>query len=118
MTHLWSYYIMDKEEQLALAREKAAHANQGNKNSSKEKRIWGNIIRKLAVQEDYKRIHAIAEKLYEKAQEGDLGAIKEIGDRIDGKAIATTELSGVDGSALPISIGLDFVKPKDDSPVS
>jgi hypothetical protein len=29
-----------------------------------------------------------------------------------------TEICGIDGSALPISIGLDFVKPKDDSPVS
>jgi hypothetical protein len=102
---------MDKEEQLALAREKAAHANQGNKNSSKEKRIWGNIIRKLAVQEDYKRLHAMAEKLYEKAAEGDLGAIKEVGDRLDGKAIATTELTGLDGSDLPLSIGLRFVEP-------
>lgn len=102
---------MDKEEQLALAREKAAHANQGNKNSSKEKRIWGNIIRKLAVQEDYKRLHAMAEKLYEKAAEGDLGAIKEVGDRLDGKAIATTELTGLDGSNLPLSIGLRFVEP-------
>jgi len=90
----------------------------GNTNSNKNNRIWANTIRKLAVQEDYKRIHVIAEKLFEKAQEGDLGAIKEIGDRIDGKAIATTELSGVDGKDLPISIGLDFVKPKDDSPVS
>jgi hypothetical protein len=116
MTHLWSYY-MDKEEQLALAREKAAHANQGNKNSSKEKRIWGNIIRKLAVQEDYKRLHAIAEKLYEKAAEGDLGAVKEIGDRLDGKAIAVQELTGADGKDLPIGIGISFVKP-DDSPVS
>jgi hypothetical protein len=103
---------MDKEEQLALAREKAAHANQGNKNSSKEKRIWGNIIRKLAVQEDYKRLHAMAEKLYEKAAEGDLGAIKEVGDRLDGKAIATTELTGLDGSDLPLSIGLRFVEPE------
>ena len=103
---------MDKEEQLALAREKAAHANQGNKNSSKEKRIWGNIIRKLAIQEDYKRLHAMAEKLYEKAAEGDLGAIKEVGDRLDGKAIATTELTGLDGSDLPLSIGLRFVEPE------
>jgi len=117
MTHLWSYYIMDKEEQLALAREKAAHANQGNKNSSKEKRIWGNIIRKLAIQEDYKRLHAIAEKLYEKAAEGDLGAAKEIGDRLDGKAVATQELTGPDGSDLPSGIGILFVKP-DDSQVS
>jgi hypothetical protein len=116
MTHLWSYY-MEKEEQLALAREKAAEANKGNKHSSKENRIWGNIIRKLAVQEDYKRLHAIAEKLYEKAAEGDMSAVKELGDRLDGKSVATTELTGVDGSNLPISIGINFVKP-DDSQVS
>lgn len=105
---------MDKEED----KEPKVGAPIGNTNSSRSNRIWGNIIRKLAMQEDYKRLHAMAEKLYEKAAEGDLGAIKEVGDRLDGKAIATTELSGVDGKDLPISIGLDFVKPKDDSPVS
>ena len=89
----------------------------GNTNSSKTNRIWGNIIRKLAVQEDYKRLHAIAEKLYEKAAEGDLGAAKEIGDRLDGKAVATQELTGPDGSNLPSGIGILFVKP-DDSQVS
>ena len=108
---------MEKEEQLALAREKAAEINKGNKHSSKENRIWGNIIRKLAVQEDYKRLHAIAEKLYEKAAEGDLGAAKEIGDRLDGKAVATQEITGADGKDLPIGIGISFVKP-DDSSVS
>jgi hypothetical protein len=89
----------------------------GNTNSSKNNRIWANTIRKLAVQEDYKRIHAIAEKLFESAQEGDLGAIKEIGDRLDGKSVATQELTGPDGSDLPSGIGILFVKP-DDSQVS
>jgi hypothetical protein len=89
----------------------------GNTNSSKTNRIWGNIIRKLAVQEDYKKLHVIAEKLYEKAAEGDLGAVKEIGDRLDGKAVATQELTGPDGSNLPSGIGILFVKP-DDSSVS
>ena len=81
----------------------------GNTNSSKEKRIWGNIIKKLAVQEDYKRLHIIAEALYEKASDGDLGAIKEIGDRLDGKAIAVTEIGGIDGADIPLSIGIKFV---------
>ena len=89
----------------------------GNTNSSKNNRIWGNIIRKLAVQEDYKRLHAMAEKLYEKAIDGDLGAAKEIGDRLDGKSVATQELTGPDGSDLPTGIGILFVKP-DDSQVS
>jgi hypothetical protein len=90
---------------------KGAGAPEGHTNSSKNNRIWGNIIKKYAIQEDYKRLHAMAEKLYEKAAEGDLGAIKEVGDRLDGKAIATTELTGLDGSDLPISIGLRFVEP-------
>lgn len=77
---------------------KGAGAPLGHTNSNKNNRIWGNIIRKLAVQEDYKRLHAMAEKLYEKAAEGDLAAIKEVGDRLDGKATQqidqTTEHSG------------------------
>ena len=89
----------------------------GNTNSNKNNRIWANTIRKLAIQEDYKRIHVIAEKLFEKAAEGDLGAMKEVGDRLDGKAIATQELTGADGKDLPIGIGISFVKP-DDSSVS
>ncbi len=89
----------------------------GNTNSSKNNRIWANTIRKLAIQEDYKRIHAIAEKLFEKAAEGDLGAMKEVGDRLDGKAVATQELTGPDGSNLPSGIGILFVKP-DDSNIS
>jgi hypothetical protein len=64
---------------------KGAGAPEGHTNSSKNNRIWGNIIKKYAVQEDYKRLHAMAEKLYEKAAEGDLAAIKEVGDRLDGR---------------------------------
>jgi len=104
---------MDKEEEL----ERKVGGQPGNTNSSKNNRIWANTIRKLAIQEDYKRIHAIAEKLFEKAAEGDLGAIKEVGDRLDGKAVATQELTGPDGSNLPSGIGILFVKP-DDSSVS
>ena len=77
---------------------KGAGAPLGHTNSSKNNRIWGNIIKKLAVQEDYKRLHVMAEKLYEKAAEGDLAAIKEVGDRLDGKPTQqidqTTEHSG------------------------
>ena len=87
----------------------------GNTNSNKNNRIWANTIRKLAIQEDYKRIHVIAEKLFEKAAEGDLGAMKEVGDRLDGKAIATQELTGADGKDLPSGIGIIFVKPDDSS---
>jgi hypothetical protein len=104
---------MDNEED----KEPKVGAPFGNTNSNKNNRIWANTIRKLAIQEDYKRIHVIAEKLFEKAAEGDLGAMKEVGDRLDGKAIAVQEITGADGKDLPIGIGISFVKP-DDSPVS
>lgn len=85
---------MTNEESLALAREKAVEASKGNKHSSKENRIWGSIIKKLAVQEDYKKLHVIANALFEKAADGDMNAIKEIGDRLDGKSIQENKLSG------------------------
>ena len=72
----------------------------GNKNSSKDNRVWGKTVRKLAVQEDYKRIHKVAEALFKKAEEGDVSAIKELGDRIDGKSMQ--EISG--NSDAPITV--------------
>jgi hypothetical protein len=102
---------MDKEDD----KEPKVGAPFGNTNSNKNNRIWANTIRKLAIQEDYKRIHVIAEKLFEKAAEGDLGAMKEVGDRLDGKAVAVQELTGADGKDLPSGIGIVFVKPEDSS---
>ena len=72
----------------------------GNKNSSKDNRVWGKVVRKLAVQEDYKRIHKVAEALFRKAEDGDISAIKELGDRIDGRAQQT--ISG--DSDAPITV--------------
>ena len=72
----------------------------GNKNSSKDNRVWGKVVRKLAIQEDYKRIHKVAEALFAKAEDGDISAIKELGDRIDGKAMQ--EISG--NSDAPITV--------------
>ena len=69
-------------------------------NSSKENRIWGKIVKKLAVQEDYAKLHSVANALYEKAASGDIAAIKELGDRLDGKA--SQEITG--DSDQPINI--------------
>lgn len=72
----------------------------GNKNSSKENRAWGKVVKKLAIQEDAKRLHKVAEALFRKAEDGDISAIKELGDRIDGKSMQ--EISG--NSDQPITI--------------
>lgn len=47
-----------------------------------------------------KKINIIAAKLVDLACAGDVVAIKEINDRVDGKAVSAVELSGTDGSAL------------------
>jgi hypothetical protein len=87
-----------------------AGAPLGNKNSSKDNRMWASSIKRHAVQNPEK-MGRIVNKLFEKAEDGDLAAMREIGDRIDGKSVATTELSGIDGSDLPLGITVKYVKP-------
>ena len=57
----------------------------GNTNSSTDNRLWANTIRRAVTQGDAERLRTIAEKLIEKAAEGDMQAMKELGDRLDGK---------------------------------
>ena len=60
-------------------------APEGNTNSSSANRLWANTIRRAVAQGDPERLRRIAEKLLSMAEEGDIQAIKEIGDRVDGK---------------------------------
>lgn len=57
----------------------------GNNFSNKNNRMWRNTLNRIAAQ-DPERLRRIAEALYLKAEEGDMNAIREIGDRLDGKA--------------------------------
>ena len=79
----------------------------GNKNSTKDKRVWGKVVRKLAVQEDYKRIHNVAEALFRKAEDGDIAAIKELGDRIDGKSEQTITGDSDQPITIVVKTGID-----------
>lgn len=58
----------------------------GNRNGEKQNRLWSEAIRRAIVQDDGKRLRMLAEKLLDKAAEGDVSALKELGDRLDGKA--------------------------------
>jgi hypothetical protein len=75
-------------------------AAEGNEYSSVNNRLWANTLRRAIVQGDGERLRRIAERLLDKAEEGDLGAIKEVGDRIDGKAAQA--IVGADGGDLVI----------------
>lgn len=102
---------MYDEEQLAKAREKAAEVNKGNKHSSKINRILNETLKRRLIQEEAHKANMIVEALLTKAEEGDISAIKEVFDRMEGKAVARQEITGADGEALPLSIGITFVKP-------
>lgn len=106
---------MDKEEQLALARERAAEVNKGNTYSSKSNRLLSETLNRVLIQQDGIRARTIAEALVSKAEDGDISAIKEVFDRTEGKAVARTELTGVDGSPLPLGLTIEFVKPETNS---
>jgi hypothetical protein len=64
----------------------------GNDFSNKNNRLWRETLRRVAAQNPAK-LREIAEALYEKAAQGDVAAIKEIGDRLDGKALQSVDLT-------------------------
>lgn len=86
----------------------------GNTNSKAENRLWGNTIRRAATQ-DAERLRRIAEKLFEMAEAGDIQAMKEIGDRTDGKPHQTLD-ANVTGNLAEVLAGIG--RTGDDPPVA
>ena len=75
----------------------AAGAPKGNKNNVKN-RPWAEAIDKALKQcEDGKpeKLRALADKLISLALDGESWAMKELGDRVDGKPLAAIEMSGI-----------------------
>ena len=62
-------------------------APKGNRNAAKENRLWGETIRRVVTQQNSMRLRAAAEKLVAQAEAGDIAALRELGDRLDGKAV-------------------------------
>lgn len=86
-------------------------APRGNKNSSKANRLWRNTIeRAIAQSADPDVLRNIADKLLAKASEGDMQAIKELGDRLDGKPAQQVVLTG-DEEGGPVKVE-DSGRPK------
>jgi hypothetical protein len=94
MTSQESCITMTKEEQLALARDKAAEVNKGNDYSSKINRILGETLKRKLIQKEAQRANRVVEALLRKAEDGDVSAIKEVFDRSDGKVMQESKISG------------------------
>jgi hypothetical protein len=63
------------------------------------------------VQNDNFKLRQVTEKLVDAAIEGEPWAVKEVIDRMDGKAVQATEISGPDGAELVKGIAITFVEP-------
>lgn len=81
----------------------------GNKNATKNK-PWSDALTRALMAEDGKKLRALAERLVEKALEGDVPALREIGDRMDGKP--TQAITGADGEPLfgPLVAGAESLR--------
>jgi hypothetical protein len=88
----------------------------GNQNAAKAK-VWHAAImraleRRKPADERVKAIDELADKLLELVAKGDLGALKEFGDRLDGKpAQAVTVAGDEDGGPVRMSLSVAYADP-------
>ena len=73
---------------MATTKNTLGGAPKGNNNAGKAK-VWSDAIRKVVVQRD--ALDQLALALVEKALSGDLQALKELGDRLEGKPVQSIE---------------------------
>src|SRR5574343_144416 len=85
----------------------------GNRNRWEGSLVEGAIRRALAENEAKGRASLlnIAHKLLDDAEQGNLGAVNTLFDRLDGKAVAKTEVSGPDGGSIRHNVGISFIEP-------
>ena len=95
---------MDKEERKQLAAERSSEANLGNTHSSKINRLAADTLKRVLVQEEAIRLRLVTEALVTKAEGGDVSAIKEIFDRIDGKVAQENKVIGDSDEPIEIRV--------------
>jgi len=83
---------------------------QGNQNAAKSRMFYDKL--RLVLTQEPHRLRAIADTLVRKAEEGEPWAVKEIMDRMDGKAHQAVSVENADGSPLLSGIQVTFVKPE------
>jgi hypothetical protein len=82
----------------------------GNQNAAKQRMFYDKL--RLVLTQEPHRLRSIAEHLIKKAEEGEPWAIRELIDRVDGKAHQAVALENADGTPLLTGIQVTFVKPE------
>lgn len=72
----------------------------GNKNAAKGA-MWADALR-MELAQDKHRIRKLTRALLDKAEAGDVSALKELGDRLDGKA--NQSISGPNGGPIEAAV--------------
>ena len=83
----------------------------GNDNRAKGKMFY-DALRKALVQNPH-RLDKITDTLITAAEAGEAWAVKEIMDRMDGKAVQVTQMENADGTPLLAGIQVSFIKPSE-----
>lgn len=78
----------------------------GNKNATKNKPFRDMLSRKII--QNPRKLEKIVDKLLDEAEAGEAWAAKEVFDRLDGKAVVTQEISGVDGAPIEVNGATNF----------
>jgi hypothetical protein len=86
-------------------------APEGNKNATKNK-FWSDALRKYVTQNP-ESLERAAKALLLKAEDGDVAAMKELGDRLEGKAAQSVTVSGDEDAPLVTKVIREIVRPKD-----
>ncbi len=83
----------------------------GHTKSQGRRGLWRDAINRAVSQRDGDALRELADKLVDTALAGDLAAIKEIGDRLDGRPKQQTEITSGDGESPFKGITVRFVRP-------
>jgi hypothetical protein len=84
----------------------------GNKNAAKGAQLTS-MLEFALNKNDKKLLRDGIDNVAKAFAAGERWAIEFAFDRIEGKSVARTELTGIDGSPLPMGISVEYIKPKD-----
>ena len=82
----------------------------GNNNAGKGSQLTA-LLHAALNSNDRLKMRLGVEKVADAFAEGERWAVEFVFDRFEGKAVAKQEISGPDGSAIPVSLPIEFINP-------